>query len=330
MVSIDPDTRTRCLSELERSHIELRRSAGAGVREIARELARDPATVSREIARNGFTRSGYHPDGSPRGRWRYRARLAQLKAENRRRRPKTRRLAASPDLAEQVQTRLQQRWSPRQIAVTLRREHPEQPEMWVSHETIYQSLYVQGRGGLRAELRRQLRTGRALRKPRAAAARRRGGRSSIPEPVSISQRPAEVADRAVPGHWEGDLILGQDSASAIGTLVERSTRFCLLLHLPDGRGAEQVRDGSADLLLRPGQPLAAWDQREHQRAAAPVLPEGHRPVRPQRPTPGCGRRRTQRPTPRDPRLEDPRTSPQRATVPTLQHRRCCVHRVIPP
>jgi IS30 family transposase len=242
MVSVDPDTRTRCLSELERSHIELRRSAGAGVREIARELARDPATVSREIARNGFTRSGYHPDGSPRGRWRYRARLAQLKAENRRRRPKTRRLAASPDLAEQVQTRLQQRWSPRQIAVTLRREHPEQPEMWVSHETIYQSLYVQGRGGLRAELRRQLRTGRALRKPRAAAARRRGGRSSIPEPVSISQRPAEVADRAVPGHWEGDLILGQDSASAIGTLVERSTRFCLLLHLPDGRGAEQVRD----------------------------------------------------------------------------------------
>jgi transposase, IS30 family len=241
VVSVDPDTRTRCLSELERSHLELRWSAGAGVRQIARELARDPGTVSREIARNGFTRSGYHPDGSPRGRRQYSGRLAQLKAENRRRRPKTRRLVACPELAEQVQTRLGQRWSPRQIAVMLRREHPERPELWVSHETIYQSLYVQGRGGLRAELHRQLRTGRALRRPRAAAARRRGG-SSIPEPVSISERPAEVADQAVPGHWEGDLILGKDSASAIGTLVERSTRYCLLLHLPAGRGAEQVRD----------------------------------------------------------------------------------------
>jgi len=211
MFTVDPRNRPRCLTELERSHIELRWEAGAGVRRIAREIARDPATVSREIARNGFTRSGYHRDGSARGRRRYRADLAQLKAEQRRRRPKTRRLVDCPRLADRVQTRLGQRWSPRQIAVTLRREHPEDPEMWVSHETIYQSLYVQGRGGLRAELHRQLRIGRALRKPRAAT-RRQAGRSSIPEPVSISQRPAEVADRAVPGHWEGDLIIGKTTA----------------------------------------------------------------------------------------------------------------------
>jgi len=112
----------------------------------------------------------------------------------------------------------------------------------VSHETIYQSLYVQGRGGLRRELHARLRTGRKLRKPRAGTRRATATRSSIPDPVPISARPAEAADRAVPGHWEGDLIIGSHGRSAIGTLVERSTRYCLLLHLPDGHRPEQVRD----------------------------------------------------------------------------------------
>jgi transposase, IS30 family len=226
---------------VEREHIALRWAAGATMRQIARELGRAASTVSREIHGNGFTRSGYDQAGAPRGRWQYRGLLAQRKAEQRRRRPKERKLARRPELAGRVQTRLEQRWSPRQIAVSQRLEHPNDPELWVSHETIYQALYVQGRGGLRRELHKQLRTGRALRKPRAAT-RRAQGRSSIPEPISISERPAEAVDRAVPGHWEGDLIMGKDNASAIGTLVERATRYCLLLHLPGGQGAEQVRD----------------------------------------------------------------------------------------
>jgi IS30 family transposase len=246
VIGHDPATRTRCLTEFEREHIALRWATAAGVRQIARELSRSPSTVSREIRRNGFTRSGYRRDGLPRGRWQYRGLLAQARAEARRARPKGRRLAGRPRLSRVVQTRLEQRWSPRQISVALRREHPEDPEMWVSHETIYQALYVQGRGGLRRELHQQLRTGRALRRPRAAT--RAPGRSTIPAAVSISQRPAEAADRAVPGHWEGDLITGTDNASAIGTLVERSTRYCLLLHLPHGHRADQVRDAMVDVI----------------------------------------------------------------------------------
>ena len=156
-------------------------------------------------------------------------------------------------LAAEVQTGLDKRWSPRQIAVRLRADHPDDPELWVSHETIYQSLYVQGRGGLRRELHRQLRTGRKVRKPRAATRR---DRSSIANPVSISARPAEAADRAVPGHWEGDLIIGKNGRSAIGTLVERTTRYCLLLHLPHGQGSEQVRD--AMLATIPTLPKHLW------------------------------------------------------------------------
>jgi IS30 family transposase len=247
VVGVDPENRTRCLVECEREHIALRWACGAGVREIARELARHPSTISREISRNGFTRSGYRPDGRPRGRWQYRPLLAQAKAERRRRRPKLRRLALLPALAEQVQTLLDKRWSPRQIAMMLRREHPDDPEMWVSHETIYQALYVQGRGGLRRELHKRLRTGRALRKPRASTRR---AHLVIPEPISISDRPAEAADRAVPGHWEGDLILGKNNASAIGTLVERTTRYCLLLHLPDGHNAEAVRDAMVSAISK--------------------------------------------------------------------------------
>jgi IS30 family transposase len=142
-------------------------------------------------------------------------------------------------LRDYVQARLGEWWSPEQISATLKLEFPDRPEMQVSHETIYQALYVQSRGALRRELAVCLRTGRALRKPRRQAQARR---SRIPDLVAISDRPAEVADRAVPGHWEGDLILGAANGSAIGTLVERTSRFCLLLHLPDGHDAVVVRD----------------------------------------------------------------------------------------
>jgi IS30 family transposase len=149
---------------------------------------------------------------------------------------------------------LQKRWSPEQIALRLRIDYPHDPEMWVSHETIYQSLYVQARGALRKDLTICLRTGRARRLPRAVAGRERRGR--IRDMVNISDRPAEVEDRAVPGHWEGDLIIGKDGRSAIGTLVERTTRFVVLLHLPDGHDSEHVRDA----LIRqvPTLPAQLW------------------------------------------------------------------------
>jgi IS30 family transposase len=169
--------------------------------------------------------------------------VAQSKAEERARRPKPhlRKLAANPELRAQVQLWLTQRWSPEQIAASLRADYPDRPEMQVSHETIYRALYVQGRGELRRELARCLRTGRALRKPRRVPGERRGKRS-IPEVLNIANRPAEADDRAVPGHWEGDLITGRANKTSIGTLVERTTRFALLLHLPGDHSAEAVRD----------------------------------------------------------------------------------------
>jgi IS30 family transposase len=248
VIGVDPQTRTRCLTEYEREHIALRRAQRAGVRQIGRELRRQPSTISREIRRHRSFRRPTDRVGH------YSGLLAQSRAEQRRRRPKPRKLAGNAALAEHVQQKLDKQWSPRQIAATLVHDHPDDPEMRVSHETIYQSLYVQGRGGLRRDLHKQLRTGRALRRPRAAS--RRPSRSSIPDPVSISERPAEVADRAVPGHWEGDLIIGKAGTSAIGTLVERSTRYCLLLHLPDGHGAEQVRD--AMIAKIPALPAQLW------------------------------------------------------------------------
>src|SRR6202000_909141 len=148
-------------------------------------------------------------------------------------------LGRCPQLCAQVQALLVKRYSPEQIAGALATTYPDCPEMQVSHETIYKALYVQGRGELRRELTACLRTGRALRKPRNRS-RVGHGRGRIPGMVNISERPAEAADRAVPGHWEGDLIAGAGNKSAIGTLVERSTRFVMLLHLPDGHGADQV------------------------------------------------------------------------------------------
>jgi len=214
----------RYLSVAEREEIASGVAAGEPLRVIAARLGRSPCTVSREVRRNGV-------------RGVYRALAAQMQAQFRAARPKTAKLAGNDRLRGWVQARLGERWSPEQISAALKAEFPDDPEMRVSHETIYQAIYVQGRGALRRELAASLRTGRALRKPRRREGERRG---RIPGMVMISQRPAEVADRAVPGHWEGDLIIGKNGKSAIGTLVERATRFVLLLHLPAGHDAAAV------------------------------------------------------------------------------------------
>jgi IS30 family transposase len=209
----------RYLSLAEREEIAVGVAAGQPLRVIAARLGRAPSTVSREVRRNTPWQG------------RYRAVAAQGQAEARARRPKTARLAGNLVLRGQVQQWLEQRWSPEQISVMLKQEFAGQPEMQVSHETIYQAIYVQGRGALRRELAASLRTGRALRKPRRQAGHRQH-RGPVKDMVMISERPAEAADRAVPGHWEGDLVMGTANRSAIGTLVERRTRFVMLLHLP--------------------------------------------------------------------------------------------------
>ena len=239
----------RYLSAFERETIGLETAAGKGVREIARLIGRAPSTVSRELRRNCGVRR-------PRS---YRPSLAQHKAEKRACRPKVSKLASNRRLHAVVQAKLNKRLSPEQIAAQLRREFPDDRSMHVSHEAIYRSLYVQGRGELRRELAKCLRTGRAIRRPRGRVERR--GR--IPGMVMISERPAEAEDRAVPGHWEGDLIIGANSRSAIGTLVERSTRFVILLHLPDGHGAEAVRDAIVAAMRELPEHLRrslTWDQ----------------------------------------------------------------------
>ena len=247
-----PPLSRRYLSFAEREQIEVFHARKDGVRDIARQLGRSPSTISRELRRNAATRSGALE---------YRATTAQWHADRAARRPKPATLAVHPRLRQYVQDRLagviatpdgapargpavpwtgrrqgrrQHRrwgraWSPEQIARRLPLDFPDDPAMRISHEAIYQALYIQGRGALRQELTACLRTGRALRVPRART-RATGKRFVTPE-VMISERPAEAEDRAVPGHWEGDLILGLES-SAIGTLVERTTRFTLLLHLP--------------------------------------------------------------------------------------------------
>ena len=290
----------RYLSFAEREEIALLRVQGHGVREIARRTGRDPSTISRELRRNAATRA------DQRG---YRASVAQWKAQQAAKRPKTAKLATNARLREYVEHKLagevtdaqgrpiagpnvpwagrrhgrrQDRrwgvaWSPEQISNRLKIDFPDDESMRISHETIYQSLYVQGRGALKRELTACLRTGRALREPRARSGR--SGRTFVTEEVKISQRPAEAADRAVPGHWEGDLIIGLEK-SAIGTLVERSSRYTMLLHLPRmegfgttayvkngpplaGHGAEAVRDAiTAQVGTLPEQLRRSltWDQ----------------------------------------------------------------------
>jgi IS30 family transposase len=274
--------KSRSLSFAEREEIALECARGTGVRAIARKLGRSPSAISREIRRNSATRGGEFD---------YRAIAAQWHADRAATRPKAGKLAVNFALRDYVQDRLssliatpdgiafdgpvvvwkgrravhrQSRrwssaWSPEQIAQRLKVDFPEDPTMRISHEAIYQALYIQGRGALRRELSACLRSGRALRLPRARARSR--GKAFITDALMISDRPAEIGDRAIPGHWEGDLILGLGS-SAIGTLVERTTRFTMLLHLPRmeghgtgksvkngpalaGHGAEAVRDAIA-------------------------------------------------------------------------------------
>ena len=290
----------RYLSFSEREELALLRAQDCGVREIARRLGRSPATISRELRRNAATRGGTLT---------YRATVAQWKAERAAKRPKTSKLAENARLRAYVQYRLANAvadakgrpipgpnvpwkgrrhgrrtdrrwgtcWSPEQISRRLRVDFPNDESMRISHEAIYQALYIQGRGALRRELCACLRTGRALRVPRARTQQR--GKSFISAEVLISERPAEVADRAVPGHWEGDLIIGLNS-SAMGTLVERTTRFTMLLHLPSmpghhsgarvkngpalaGHGAEAVRNAIAAKIAMLPEHLRkslTWDQ----------------------------------------------------------------------
>lgn len=236
----------RRLSLDERVEIRVRLECGDSIRKVAAGLGRAASTVSREVAANGG-RAGYAPMRAHR--------RAQLLAA----RPKPTVLGSNPQLCAKVVADLERLWSPEQIAQRLRAAFPEDREMWVSHETIYKSLYVQGRGELRRELAACLRTGRAARKPRGRIEQR----GKIPGMVLISDRPAEVADRAVPGHWEGDLIVGKNGTSAIGTLVERSTRFVMLLHLPHGRTAEAVREAMTRTITTLPEALRrsiTWDQ----------------------------------------------------------------------
>lgn len=234
------------LSLAEREEISRGLQAGDSSRAIARRLGRAPSTVSREVAPHG-------------GRPGYRAWRAERRAIRRARRPKVAKLARCPRLRTEVERLLTQRWSPQQIAHRLTLDHPSDREMRVSHETIYRSLFVQARGALRQELTACLRTGRAQR--RAQTRPTRSGR--LLDMVLISERPAEAADRAVPGHWEGDLLLGQAGRSAIGSVVERRSRYVLLLHLPDGRTAEHVRRALAERMTTLPEQLRrtlTWDQ----------------------------------------------------------------------
>jgi len=253
----------RYLSLAEREEIALGVARGESYRVIGARLGRPASTVSREVARNG-------PAGWPNGPREYRAVLAQARAEERARRPKTAKLAGNAELRGWVQRQLQMRWSPEQISARLAVEFPDRPEMRVSPETIYQSLYVQGRGALRRELAKCLRTGRALRRPRRKDGERRG---KIKDMVNISERPAEAADRAVPGHWEGDLLVGAHNTSAIGTLVERTTRFTMLVPLPAGYDAPAMAEALTPVIA--GLPDAlrrslTWDQGREMKAHAQI------------------------------------------------------------
>jgi IS30 family transposase len=234
----------RFLSFAEREDIAVGLAGGLTPAAIATQLGRHRSTITREIARH---RSAHD------AKLTYRAARSQWRAQRSARRPKPAKLVGNLELRERVQKMLLESWSPEQIAATLKLEFPERPEMWVSHETIYQSLYVQSRGALRRELTQCLRTGRAIRHPKRRPQERRG---RIKDMIPISERPAEVADRAVPGHWEGDLIIGKNGASAIGTLVERTTRCCLLLHLPTEHTAEAV--SAAMLTTIATLPMQLW------------------------------------------------------------------------
>ncbi len=237
----------------QREEIAVLRGSGASNAEIARAVGCHRSTIGRELAMNSTFFADRHLP-------RYRASMAQKRSDWRARRPKASALKANDRLRQVVQDHLEDELSPEQISGRLRIDFPDDPEMRVSHEAIYQALFVQGRGALRRDLHQRLRTGRAIRKTRRTAGERRG---RIPGMVSITERPPEVADRAVPGHWEGDLIVGKNSGSAIGTLVERATGFCLLLHLPGNHGADAVADAMITAMSQLPATLRrtlTWDQ----------------------------------------------------------------------
>ena len=287
----------RYLSLQNRLAIADGRLTGQSLTRIAAGIGKHPSTVSREIAARSI-------DGV------YLPYRADQSAVADRARPKQSKLVTNQTLRDAVADGLSRRCSPEQISHRLRKDFPDDESMRVSHETIYQALYFQARGGLKREVAQALRSGRTRRKPHRSPESRT--HRFIDPMIMISDRPAEVADRAVPGHWEGDLIMGQANKTAIATLVERATRYTMLVHLPDGHDAEAVRDGliatiatlpahlrgsltwdqgcemartqavlhghrRGGLLLRPALALAARHQREHQRPAAPVLPQRHRP-----------------------------------------------------
>ena len=236
------------LSLAEREELSRGLMAGDSLRQIAARLGRAASTISREVAWNG------HRD-------RYRAWRAEKTAARRARRPKPEKLATHPRLCREVARRLRERWSPQQIAARLVCDYPDDREMRVSHETIYRSLFVQARGALRKELTACLRTGRTQR--RSHKRTEHSGTGRLREMVLISDRPAGAADRAVPGHWEGDLMVGTGGRSAIGTLVERSSRYVVLLHLPHGRTADHVRRALTHQLSKLPTELRrtlTWDQ----------------------------------------------------------------------
>ena len=235
------------LSLEDRSEIHAGLARGDSGAAIGRRLGKHPSTITREIAANGG-RDGYRPL------------VAHRRALRLSKRPQCAKLDTNPRLASYVIAKLELLWSPEQIARRLRTEFPDNEEMRVSHETIYASLYVQGRGELRKELARCLRTGRAVRRRRDQRAHTT---ARIAGMINISERPAEVEDRAVPGHWEGDLVIGAHGRSAIGTLVERSTRFVMLLHLPNGHRAEEVNAAMAAKITELPAALVrsiTWDQ----------------------------------------------------------------------
>jgi transposase, IS30 family len=267
-LSLVPALPGRHLSLADREAILAGLAAGDSYAAIGRSIGRSTSTVIRELEVNRH--DARRPRAAPAGRrvgvrgplpdqLNYSPVLAQQRFEQRLARRSSSKLAVNPRLHAEVTAKLTSKHSPEQISQRLRTDFPDDPEMWVSHETIYRSLYVQGKGELKRELTRCLRTGRAVRKPRRSGQRQ----PRIPNMVSISERPAEAADRALPGHWEGDLILGKNGRSAIGTLVERTTRFTVLLHLPGDHTAVTVRDAMITAMSRIPQLLRktlTWDQ----------------------------------------------------------------------
>jgi transposase, IS30 family len=246
---VRPRPRTRSRRELtvvEREEISRGLAAQHSCRAIAKRIGRAASSVSREVGRNG-------------GRVGYRASRAEQATFRRHRRPKASKLTLNPQLRAEVEARLNLDWSPQQISAFLKLEYAQDPKMQISHETIYVSLFVQSRGALRQELTRHLRTHRSARLPKPQLA---SGRGQIVDKIMISERPAEAADRAVPGHWEGDLLLGTKT-NGIGTLVERSTRYAMLFTLPNGFTAERVSEALAKTMMRLPASLRrslTWDQ----------------------------------------------------------------------